>query len=128
MADSYTRLFEQSIFPLLDRLNGTSMAEKLDGLLASEHLDPAEIRHRQEAAIATAVARAKSSSRFYSHLWKNGTPVEPLVFPVYVLPRKLDTSKSLIPLSRSFLVTIGRRSSASNSDGGPGVLFFQSWL
>lgn len=71
-ADRYTRLFEAHVFPLLDRCNGTDIARKLDWLLACEHLDPGEIRRRQEEKLARVVERARAESRFYRAFWKSG--------------------------------------------------------
>jgi phenylacetate-CoA ligase len=63
--DLYTRLFGASVFPLLDRVNGTRIAGCLAELRAAERLDPEEIRRRQGRKLATAVERAVRSSPFY---------------------------------------------------------------
>ncbi len=71
-ADLYTRLFERWAFPALDRANGTTIGDKLAHLLASEHLEPATIRRRQEEAAARVVETTRARSRFYRELWQRG--------------------------------------------------------
>ena len=63
--DRYTRLFAARVFPLLDRLNGTSIAAKLEALVAAERLAPAEIRRRQLDKLERAVARTRRENPFY---------------------------------------------------------------
>ena len=46
--DLYSRAFAALAFPILDRLNGTTIAPKLAALLAAERLDPAEIQRRRD--------------------------------------------------------------------------------
>lgn len=70
--DLYTRLFEKTVFPLLDLANGTSIARKLELLLASEHLDRAEIRRRQEENVARVVEATRRRSDFYRQHWQKG--------------------------------------------------------
>jgi phenylacetate-CoA ligase len=71
--DLYTRIFETSVFPLLDRINRTSIAAKLEILLASEHLDRATIQRRQEEAAARVVDLTRRRSTFYRAHWQ-GAP------------------------------------------------------
>ncbi len=71
--DGYSRFFGRWIFPLLDRLNGTTLASKLDSLLESEHLDRNEIERRQEREVERTVARTRRASAFYRHLWEYRT-------------------------------------------------------
>jgi phenylacetate-CoA ligase len=66
--DRYSRFFGERIFPLLDRANGTSIAEKVALLLAGERLAPAEIRRRQLAKLAAAVERTRRENPFYRDL------------------------------------------------------------
>jgi phenylacetate-CoA ligase len=68
--DAYSRFFGRNVFPILDRLNGTTITEKLPRLLDAERRDPAEIRRRQEAAAARTVERARRASGFYRRLWE----------------------------------------------------------
>jgi|HubBroStandDraft_3_1064219.scaffolds.fasta_scaffold23470_1 phenylacetate-CoA ligase len=63
--DRYSRFFAERIFPLLDRANGTSIAEKLELLVAGERLAPAEIRRRQLGKLAHAVERTRRENPFY---------------------------------------------------------------
>lgn len=70
--DLYTRLFERSVFPLLDLANGTTIAAKLAALLQSEHEDRAEIFRRQEALAARVVEGARRDSDFYRERWQRG--------------------------------------------------------
>lgn len=72
MIDSlYTRIFQTIAFPLLDRLNGTTIAAKYAELLASERLPRDEIQRRQEVRVADAVERARRQSAFYRRFWEN---------------------------------------------------------
>jgi phenylacetate-CoA ligase len=64
-SDLYTRLFAASVFPLLDRVNGTRIAAHLALLRAAERLDPEEIHRRQQGKLAAAVERAVRESPFY---------------------------------------------------------------
>ena len=66
----YTPLFQRLAFPALDRLNGTSIAEKYARLLAGERLDREDILSRQAARLADTVERAGMSSQFYRHFWR----------------------------------------------------------
>ncbi len=70
MSDSYTRLFERWVFPALDRANGTTIGDKLDRLLASEHDDPARLHRRREEAAARLVETTRQRSAFYRQLWQ----------------------------------------------------------
>lgn len=63
--DLYTRLFAAGVFPLLDRVNGTRIAQCLAELRAGERLDPAAIHRRQLSKAAAAVERAVRTSPFY---------------------------------------------------------------
>jgi phenylacetate-CoA ligase len=63
--DLYTRWFGASVFPLLDRVNGTRIAACLAELAAAERLDPEEIHRRQLRKVAAAVERAVRTSPFY---------------------------------------------------------------
>lgn len=67
----YTRLFQAVAFPALDRLNGTSIAQKYERLLASERLSPATITRLQETKSAEAVERARRHSAFYARFWRS---------------------------------------------------------
>lgn len=69
----YTRVFERVGFPMLDRLNGTTIAAKLAWLEKSEHRDPAEIARAQKAALESTVDRARRSSEFYRTFWATHT-------------------------------------------------------
>lgn len=70
--DFYTRAFEKAVFPLLDLANGTSIARKLELLLASEHLERTEIRRRQEENVARVVETTRRRSDFYRRHWEKG--------------------------------------------------------
>lgn len=70
--DLYSRLFAKTVFPLLDVANGTSIAKKLDFLLASEHLNRAEIVRRQEENVARVVEATRRRSDFYRKHWQAG--------------------------------------------------------
>jgi len=70
--DLYTRIFEPAVFPLLDRLNGTTIAPKLEELLASEHVERAEIERRQRLAAERVVEETRAGSEFYREHWKHG--------------------------------------------------------
>ncbi len=72
MSDLYTRNFERWVFPLLDRANGTSIGAKLAHLRASEHLEPAVLRRRQEEQAARVVEATRARSRLYRRLWRRG--------------------------------------------------------
>ncbi len=68
-SDLYDRAFERWVFPALDRLNGTHISRTLAELLASEHVDPAEIRRRQHQQAARVVEHTRAQSAFYRNLW-----------------------------------------------------------
>jgi phenylacetate-CoA ligase len=70
--DLYTRLFERTVFPLLDLANGSSIARKLELLLASEHVGREEIRRRQEENVARVVEATRRRSDFYHRHWQKG--------------------------------------------------------
>lgn len=70
--DLYTRLFERTVFPLLDLANGSSIAQKLDLLLASERADRAQIRRGQEENVARVVETTRRRSDFYRRHWQQG--------------------------------------------------------
>ena len=70
MRISYPQIFEPFVFPLLDRLNGTSIASKLEFLLAAETWDAERIRARQEEKLAATVEKARRGSEFYQHFWR----------------------------------------------------------
>lgn len=72
MSDLYTRLFERTVWPLLDRANGTSIAGKLAWLLEQERVPRATIRQRQEEAVARVVETTRRRSDFYRRLWQSG--------------------------------------------------------
>jgi phenylacetate-CoA ligase len=69
--DMYSRLFEPTLFPILDRLNGTTIHAKYRELLRSEHMDPELVERRQARRIEQAVDRVRAGSRFYSHFWSS---------------------------------------------------------
>ena len=70
--DLYSRIFASTVFPLLDLANGSSIARKLEVLLASEHLDRALIRSRQEENVARVVETTRRRSEFYRRHWQKG--------------------------------------------------------
>jgi len=74
--DVYGRLFRAVVFPLLDRLNGTDIQRKLELLLDSEHLDPAEIREKQLGKLEKVVEKTRQRSDFYRQCW-SGRPAGP---------------------------------------------------
>ena len=67
--DLYTRVVERTVFPMLDRVNRTSIARKLEQLLSWEHLHRDEIRRRQAEKLERAVERARRDSQFYRRFW-----------------------------------------------------------
>jgi phenylacetate-CoA ligase len=66
---AYSRMFNAAAFPLLDRLNHTTIARKYEELLAGEHLDRARIFRQQETKLAAAIDRARRCE-FYARFWK----------------------------------------------------------
>lgn len=94
MPDLYTRLFERTAFPLLDRLNGTTIHKKLDWLLEQDTADPHAARQAQETRVAEVVDRTRKASNFYRHLWSDTSRQAPrsLYGPLDRLPvvRKAD--------------------------------------
>jgi phenylacetate-CoA ligase len=70
MIDLYSRVFGRAVFPLLDRLNGTSIAEKLRFLDDAERWAPERIRARQEEKLAAVVSAAGQRSNFYRDFWR----------------------------------------------------------
>ncbi len=71
MQSAYTRIFERSIFPVLDTLNGTRICEILSLLLDSEYLNPDEVHRSQRKKLSGVVSRAERDSSFYRRLWSN---------------------------------------------------------
>lgn len=71
MADLYTRVFERTLWPALDLVNGTSIASKLDWLLDQEHVARETIRRRQEENVARVVETTRERSTFYRRLWES---------------------------------------------------------
>jgi phenylacetate-CoA ligase len=67
--DPYGSIFRSSILPILDRLNGTDIDRKLRLLQSWEHLDPGEIRARQDRRLEDVVAGARKSCPFYAERW-----------------------------------------------------------
>lgn len=92
--DLYSEAFEHIGFPLLDRLNGTTIASKLTELLASEQVDRVEMQSRQSEAAERVVRHARESIPFYRELWKNDGPrsVHPALDGIPVLT-KADIAK-----------------------------------
>ncbi len=72
--DLYSKAFENLAFPMLDKLNGTSIAGKLDELLAAEHIDRAEIQRRQRTHAEHVISSARESIPFYREFWKTDGP------------------------------------------------------
>lgn len=68
--DTYSHVFERAVFPLLDRLNNTSLTSKLRYLLEVEDRDPEEIRRQQQRDVERTVDFARRESAFYRDLWK----------------------------------------------------------
>jgi len=124
--DLYSRVFERAVFPVLDRLNGTSIQEKLNLLLAWERLDPDEIRRHQERKLLRAVEFARGNSEFYQQLWKKRgvASAHPLLDGLPVLTKEDLTSAPgsfPIPGYRGKLT----RSLTSGSTGSP-MTFYRS--
>lgn len=120
--DAYTELFEGLAFPLLDRLNGTSIAAKLQTLLASEHLDRAEIQNRQREKLAGVVEDARRSIPFYVDFWKKNGPrsVHPALDGLPVLTKADIAGHDIGPRNASFTGrTLATRTSGST--GSPMV-------
>ncbi|MEM7585267.1 MAG: hypothetical protein AAF560_17890 [Acidobacteriota bacterium] len=78
MPDLYTRIFERTTFPLLNRLNGTHIHRTLEHLLAVESDDPAVMLQRQHQHAERVVADTRQRSTFYRQLWEErpGLPSE----------------------------------------------------
>src|SRR6185503_11262101 len=55
----------------LDRMNGTSIAPKLDELLQAESIDPELIERRQRNRVEQTVARVRANSGFYPKFWSS---------------------------------------------------------
>ena len=70
MSDLYSNIFQRTVWPLLDRANGTSIDQKLHWLLEQEHVPRDEIRRRQEAEVERVVAQTRRRSDFYRELWE----------------------------------------------------------
>lgn len=101
-SDLYTRVFERTVFPWLDRLNGTRIGRVLDELRASEHLPRAEMRRRQEEGAARVVETTRKRSAFYRRLWERpGPPSDcpPLAGLPIVTKSDLATAGGEFPLS-----------------------------
>ncbi len=64
--------FRKNRFPLLDLANGSSIAKKLELLLASEHVGRGEILRRQEENVARVVESTRRRSDFYRKHWQKG--------------------------------------------------------
>ena len=74
MTAVYPSAFRAIAFPLLDRLNGTSIVPKLEFLLASERSDPEQMRARQAGKLADAINTARANSEFYRDFWRSASP------------------------------------------------------
>jgi len=68
--DTYSRVFEKGVFPLLDRLNGTTLSSKLRYLVEAETLDPEDIRRQQQRDVERTVDFTRRESAFYRQLWE----------------------------------------------------------
>jgi phenylacetate-CoA ligase len=66
----YTSLFQRFGFPLLDRLNGTRIAGRLEELQESETLPVDEILGRQHREVERTVTEARAKSGFYPRFWQ----------------------------------------------------------
>lgn len=63
--DLYSRFFARTIFPVLDRLNGTRIARILDGLRDLEYLPRHQIRANQEEKLSRTLRLVRNASGFY---------------------------------------------------------------
>ncbi len=70
MTDLYTRVFEHTLWPMSNIVNGTTIHQKLDWLLGQEHVPRDEIRRRQESSAAKVVEMTRKRSDFYRELWQ----------------------------------------------------------
>ena len=71
MSDLYTRLFERTALPLLDRLNGTTIARKLAFLLDNESTDRRSLEREQANKLDRLIERTRQGSDFYRRFWKH---------------------------------------------------------
>ncbi|MEM8959879.1 MAG: hypothetical protein AAGD38_00235 [Acidobacteriota bacterium] len=123
MADLYTRLFEPTVFPMLDRLNGTAIGRKLAHLRDTEYLDRGEIRRRQLDKLTRTLDFTRRHSTFYRELWERepGPPstYEPLDGVPIVTKARFQAATGAFPLD----VYKGRviSSRTSGSTGSPMV-------
>ncbi|MCG8462657.1 MAG: hypothetical protein MI919_40750, partial [Holophagales bacterium] len=68
-SDPYGRLFRRTLWPVLDRLNGTTIGRKLEWLLEQEHVPRETIHQRQAENMSRVVETTLERSDFYRRLW-----------------------------------------------------------
>lgn len=130
---SYSSLFRRSAFPLLDRLNGTSIVEKLEQLRASETLPVAQQRERQNTKLERILESTRRRSELYRSHWQQGegpaSEFELLDGLPVIGKSELRSAVSQFPLPGSSRVIT---SQTSGSTGAPTVfhrsLEQESWF
>lgn len=65
----YEQIFRQLIFPALDRLNGTRIAQVLSHLADSESMSRAQLLELQERKLDRMLEQVRSESTFYRRFW-----------------------------------------------------------
>lgn len=130
MTSTYSRAFGDFVFPLLDRFNGTTIARKLDFLLATERWDSERIRARQAAQLATTVDKARRASEFYREFWRSAPApraLPSLYAPLDGLPvltkEDLESARGAFPLTTYRGRVVVTRTSGST--GSP-MTFYRS--
>ena len=100
MSGLYSRAFGATLFPLLDRLNGTSIAVKYAELLEGEHLDRAVLARRQEAKLARAEKEALANQKLAASL----TPL--LVQQAMIDKLSANIQLMVVPQGQNFLMQL----------------------
>lgn len=70
MTDLYTSIFQHTLWPALDRVNGTSIDRKLRFLIDQERAPRRDILERQGENVERVVAEVRKASDFYRRLWQ----------------------------------------------------------
>jgi len=70
-SDLYSRVFGKAVFPMLDRINGTTINRKLHALLSTEQTEPTELQAVQASKLSAAVRYSREHCDFYRSFWKN---------------------------------------------------------
>lgn len=83
-ASIYSRCFRSCLFPLLDRMNGTSIAATLRFLDRAEGFSLQELRQLQQRKLESLLQFTREHVPFYSHFWEaaSGKPSVDSEYPM----------------------------------------------